>query len=99
MSKLDQQIQKLEQQRLKLDADLVTLKRQRNEDILKVLDTFPDGNVCSKTIIGLLLEGLEVAAKDAKKAEVWQQAGDTFCKRNGAKRSPQKTRSNLKKAA
>jgi hypothetical protein len=99
MSKLDQQIQKLEQQRVKLDADLATLKHQRNEDILKVLDAFPDGNVCSKTIIGLLLEGLEVARKDAKKAEVWQQAGDTFCKRNGAKRSPQKTRSNLKKAA
>lgn len=99
MSKLDQQIQKLEQQRLKLDADLVTLKRQRNEDILKVLEAFPEGNVCTKTIIGILIEGLEVATKDAKKAEVWQQAGDTFCKRNGAKRSAKKTRPNLKKAA
>ena len=99
MSKLDQQIQKLEQQRLKLDADLVTLKRQRNEDILKVLDAFPDGNVCSKTIIGILLEGLEVAGKDAKKAEVWQKAGDIFCKRNGSKRSAKKTKPNLKKAA
>ena len=66
MSKLDQQIQKLEQQRVKLDADLATLKHQRNEDILKVLEAFPDGNVCTKTIIGLLLEGLEVASKDAK---------------------------------
>jgi len=99
MSKLDQQIQKLEQQRLKLEADLVTLKRQRNEDILKVLEAFPDGNVCSKTIIGILLEGLDVAAKDAKKAEVWQKAGDTFCKRNSSKRSPKKTRPNLKKTA
>ena len=97
MSKLDQQIQKLEQQRLKLDADLVTLKRQRNEDILKVLEAFPDGNVCTKTIIGILLEGLEVAAKDAKKVEVWQQAGDKFCKRNGVKRSSKKT--HLKKTA
>lgn len=99
MSKLDQQIQKAEQQRLKLVADLVTLKRQRNEDILKVLEVFPEGNVCTKTTIGILLEGLEVAAKDAKKAEVWQKAGDTFCKRNGAKRSAKKTRPNLKKAA
>ena len=99
MSKLDQQIQKLEQQRLKLDADLVSLKRQRNEDILKVLEAFPDGNVCTKTIIGILLEGLEVTAKDAKKSEVWQQAGDTFCKRNGSKRSSKKTRPNLKKTA
>ena len=99
MSKIDQQIQKLEQQRLSLERDLVTLKRQRNEDILKVLEAFPEGSVCSKTIIGLLLEGLEVAAKDAKKAGVWQQAGDTFCKRNGAKKSPKKTRPDLKKAA
>lgn len=99
MSKLDQQIQKLEQQRLALERDLLTLKRQRNEDILKVLEAFPEGSVCSKTIIGLLLEGLEVAAKDSKKSEVWRQSGDTFCKRNGAKKNPKKTRPDLKKAA
>ena len=98
MSKIDDKIRKLEQQRSHLDQQLKTLKHQRNEDILKVLNAFPDGGVPSKTIIGLLLEGLEVAMKDSKKAEVWHQAGDTFCKRNGKKRSTQKTSSSPLKA-
>jgi len=99
MSKIDDKILKLEQQRSDLDQQLKTLKHQRNEDILKVLNAFPDGSVPSKTIIGLLLEGLEVATKDSKKAEVWHKAGDTFCKRNGGKRSSKKTSSSSPKAA
>ena len=91
MSKIDDKILKLEQQRSDLDQQLKDLKVQRNEDILKVLNAFPDGGVPSKTIIGILLEGLETATKDSKKAEVWHKAGDTFCKRNGAKRSSKKT--------
>ena len=98
MSKIDDKIRKLEQQRSDLDHQLKTLKHQRNEDILKVLNAFPDGGVPSKTIIGLLLEGLEIATKDSKKAEVWHQAGETFCKRNGGKRSTQKTSSSPLKA-
>ena len=99
MSKIDDKILKLEQQRSDLDQQLKTLKHQRNEDILKVFNAFPDGSVPSKTIIGLLLEGLEVATKDSKKAEVWHQAGDTFCKRNGSKRSAKQTSSSSPKAA
>ncbi len=99
MSKLDDKILKLEQQRSDLDQQLKTLKHQRNEDILKVLNAFPDGSVPSKTIIGLLLEGLEVATKDSKKAEVWHQAGDNFCKRNGGKRNSKKTSPSTPKAA
>ena len=99
MSKIDDKILKLEQQRSDLDQQLKDLKVQRNEDILKVLNAFPDGGVPSKTIIGILLEGLETATKDSKKAEVWHKAGDTFCKRNGAKRSSKKTTSNSLAAA
>ena len=95
MSKTDAKILKVEQQRSDLDQQLKDLKRQRNEDLLeillKALDLFPDGKVPSKTIIGMFLEGLETATKESKKAEVWHRAGDTFCKRNGAKRSSKKT--------
>ena len=99
MSKLDDKIRKLEQQRSDLDQHLNTLKHQRNEDILKVLNAFPEGSVPSKTIIGLLLEGLEIATKESQKAEVWHQAGDTFCKRNGGKRRPKTTPPHSPKAA
>ena len=99
MSKLDQQIQKLEQQRLKLEENLLTLKRQRNEDILKVLESFPEGSLPSKTIIGILLDGIKVAMKDSQKAEVWLQAGETFCKGNGGKRNLKKTKLKSKKTA
>lgn len=54
MSKIDDKILKLEQQRSDLDQQLKDLKVQRNEDILKVLSAFPDGAVPSKTIIGIL---------------------------------------------
>jgi len=99
MSKIDDKILKLEQQRSDLDQQLKDLKVQRNEDILKVLNAFPDGGVPSKTIIGILLEGLETATKDSKKAEVWHKAGDTFCKRNGSKRSSKNTAPNSLAAA
>lgn len=99
MSKLDQQIQNLQQKRLKLEEDLLTLKRKRNEDILKVLDSFPDGSIPSKTIIGILLDGIKVAMEDSQKAEVWLKAGETFCKSGGGKRSFKNTKLNTEKTA
>lgn len=99
MSKIDDKILKLEQQRSALDQQLKDLKVQRNEDILNVLNSFPDGGVPSKTIIGILLEGMDTATKDSQKAEVWHQAGEKFCKRRGSKKRTKKTATSVPKAA
>jgi Conjugal transfer protein TraD len=85
MNHLEKKIQLLHDQRKKLDERLNKLLQDRNKVILKVLDKLPSSALDTATLIGGLMDVCERATQDQTQAEVWRQAGATFCSKRSAK--------------
>lgn len=92
MKKLDLKIQKLKSQQQKLNDEIKALSKERNDQILGVLESIPPGDVDTFTLIGGLLHVIEKAKTNDKLKGDWHAAGEKFCKRT-SKRSSSTNRS------
>ena len=79
LSPLDKKLQKLEQQKTKIQEQLESLSKQKHERILEVLSYLPHGSVPLHTLIGGLIHVCKESQSNPKRAEEWQRAGQKFC--------------------
>lgn len=79
ISPLQKKLEKLEAQKVKIQQELDTLTKQRNERIIEVLSYLPPNTLSLHTIIGGLVSVCKDAQGDSQKAEAWQEAGKKFC--------------------
>ena len=83
MKTTSNKIKKLSEQKAKLEAELKTLMKERNNYVVNCLDALPSENIPTEIIIGGLMQVVETynSAASSSDTEAWQKAGEKFCKR------------------
>lgn len=81
---LENQIQKLEDQKKTLDQKLENLKQKRTREVSCFIQELDLKDIDSQTLIGLIVETLENPLPDDKK-ERWHRKGKKFCRQKKAR--------------
>ena len=81
MKTLHKKLEKLQQQQRKINDEVRALLKQRNEELLKVLNHLPSPALDPLVLVGGLLYIIDEAAKNPLKKEEWLKAGGKFQRR------------------
>ncbi len=76
------ELSKLEEQRAKLDQQILDLQKKKNEEFLSLLNKIPTLNLEPLTLIGGLLHVVDEAHKKPELKEKWRLAAQKFCGRS-----------------
>ena len=97
MQATQNKITKLEEQRAKLDKEILELQKKKNEEFLSLLNKIPSLNLEPMILIGGLLHIVEEANKKPELKEKWRSAAQKFCGRSASpKRSTKASASSQK---
>jgi hypothetical protein len=99
MQTIEKKITKLEEQRAKLDKEILQLQKKKNEEFLSFLNKIPTLNLDPMTLIGGLLNLLELANKKPELKEEWRSAAQKFCGRSSPQKRAKAPPSSSQKAA
>ena len=81
MQATQNKIAKLEEQRAKLDKEILELQKKKNEEFLSLLNKLPSLNLEPMILIGGLLHIVDEANKKPELKEKWRAAAQKFCGR------------------
>lgn len=95
---LENQIQKLEDQKKTLDQKLVDLKQKRTQEVSRFIQELDLKDIDSQTLIGLIVDTLENPLPQEKK-ERWHRKGKKFCRQTKARLSKPVQKNPATKAA
>lgn len=95
---LENQIQKLEDQKKTLDQKLENLKQKRTQEVSRFIQELDLKDIDSQTLIGLIVDTLENPLPQDKK-ERWQRMGKKFCRQTKMRLSQPVQKTSAKKAA
>lgn len=77
ISTIDKKLQKLEEQKLKIQKELESLSKKRHEKVLDVLNIVPH-SISLQKIIGGVIHIIKEIQSNPKQTEEWQKAGEKF---------------------
>ena len=80
MEALSKKLQKLQMQKLALEAEMQKIHEARNEEFVELVRTLPASQIDPMVLLGGLHYVIEQARLDPKISEVWRQAGQKFLK-------------------
>lgn len=90
MQATQNKIAKLEEQKKKLEKEILALQKKRNEEFLSIMDKIPSLNLEPLTLIGGLLHVVDEANKKPELKEKWRLAAQKFCGRTSIRKEHQK---------
>ncbi|OJX11348.1 MAG: hypothetical protein BGO77_00025 [Caedibacter sp. 37-49] len=93
------ELSKLEEQRAKLDLQILDLQKKKNEEFLSLLNKVPSLNLDPMMLIGGLLHAVDEANKKPELKEKWRQAAQKFCKRLPSQKRTKAPQSTSQEAA
>jgi len=93
MQATQNKIAKLEEQRAKLDKEILALQKKKNEEFLSLLNKIPSLNLEPMILIGGLLHIIDEANKKPELKEKWRSAAQKFCGKSLHRASSQKPQS------
>ena len=97
MQATQNKIAKLEEQKQKLEQEILALQNKRHEEFISFLNKIPSLNLDPMTLIGGLLHIIDEAKKKPELKEKWRSAAQKFCGRSASpKRSTKASASSQK---
>ncbi len=92
-------IAKLEEQKQKLEQEILALQKKKNEEFLSLLNKIPSLNLEPMLLIGGLLHVVDEANKKPELKEKWRSAAQKFCGRTPHTKESSKSLSSSQKSA
>ncbi len=99
MQLIENKLSKLEEQKQKIENEILALRNKRHEEFISLLNKIPSLNLDPMTLIGGLLQVVEEANKKPELKEKWRQASQKFCGRSPSQKRTKVTQSSSQKAA
>lgn len=93
------ELSKLEEQRSKLDQQILELQKKNNEEFLSLLNKIPSLNLDPMILIGGLLHVVDEVHKKPELKEKWRSAAQKFCGRKLSRKESPKSLSSPQKSA
>lgn len=81
MQLIEKKLSKLEEQKQKIENEILELQKKKNEEFLFLLNKIPSFTLEPMTLIGGLLYLIDEANKKPELKEKWRSAAEKFCKR------------------
>ena len=79
MQLIEKKLSKLEEQKQKIENEILALQNKRHEEFTSLLNKIPSLNLDHMTLIGGLIHVVEEANKKPELKEKWRAAAQKFC--------------------
>ena len=99
MQLIEKKLSKLEEQKQKLEKEILALQNKRHEEFISLLNKIPSLNLEPMTLIGGLLHVVEEANKKPELKEKWRSAAQKFCGRLPSQKRTKTPQSSSQKTA
>ena len=99
MQSIDIKLSKLNDQKAKLEKEILELHKKKNEEFLTLLSKIPTLNLEPMTLVGGLLHMVDEANKKPELKEKWRLAAQKFCGRTPIRKDHHKVTTALQKNA
>lgn len=81
MQLIEKKLSKLEEQKQKIENEILELQKKKNEEFLFLLNKIPSFTLEPMTLIGGLLHLIDEVNKKPELKEKWRSAAQKFCGR------------------
>lgn len=85
MEALLKKLNRLEEQKARIEEEIIKLNQEKNESLINVFRMLPPSRIDPATLLGGLLFVLEEALKNPEVEERWRYAGQKFLRRTNRK--------------
>ncbi|OJX11202.1 MAG: hypothetical protein BGO77_08180 [Caedibacter sp. 37-49] len=99
MQLIEKKLSKLEEQKQKIENEILALQNKRHEEFISLLNKIPSLNLDPMTLIGGLIHVVDEANKKPELKEKWRSAAQKFCGRSPSQKRTKVTPSSSQKAA